>query len=57
MPLVCEISIEAYCRPNDVIRSLITLSTDGVSPNLTFFAQLRPIYSLFQPDSFHLTSD
>jgi hypothetical protein len=47
MPLVCEISIAAYCRPNDVIRSLIILATDVVSTNLTIFAQLRPIHIAF----------
>jgi hypothetical protein len=44
MPLVCEISIEAYCRPNDVIRPLIFHAATKISPNLTIYAQLRPIY-------------
>jgi hypothetical protein len=44
MPLVCEISIETYGRPNDVIRPLIIHAPDRLSPNLTIFAQLRPIF-------------
>jgi hypothetical protein len=47
MPLVCEISIEAYCRPNDVIRPLITLAFDRMSPNLKIHAQFWPIYIAF----------
>jgi hypothetical protein len=47
MPLVCEISIEAYCRPNAVIRPLIVRVTNRLSPILTFFAQVRAIYIAF----------
>jgi hypothetical protein len=57
MPRVCEISKEAYCRPNDVIRRLIIHAPDRLSPILTIFAQLRPIDSPFQSDSFPLASD
>jgi hypothetical protein len=44
MPLVCEVSIEAYCRPNDVIRPIIIHARNRMSPNLTTYAQFRPIY-------------
>jgi hypothetical protein len=47
MPLVCEISIEAYCRPNDVIRPLVIHLPNRMSPNLTIYAQFRPIYVAF----------
>jgi hypothetical protein len=47
MPLVCEISIEAYFRPNDVIRLLIIHAPNRLSPNLTIYAQLRPIFIAF----------
>jgi hypothetical protein len=39
MPLVCEISIEAYCGPNGVISPLINHASNGMSPDLNFFAQ------------------
>jgi hypothetical protein len=44
MPLVCEISIEAYCRPNDVIRPLIIQAYDSIFSRLTMYAQLGLIY-------------
>jgi hypothetical protein len=44
MPLVCEISIEAYCRPNYVIRHLIIHVSNKLSRNLTVYSQFRPIY-------------
>jgi hypothetical protein len=44
MPLVCEISIEAHCRPDDVISFLIIQASDRLSPNLTVYAQSRPIH-------------
>jgi hypothetical protein len=44
MPLVCEISKEAYCRPNDVIRPLILHILNILSANLTFFVQLKLIH-------------
>jgi hypothetical protein len=47
MPQVCEINDEAYTRPNDVVRPLIILATDVMSPNVTIFAQLRPIFIVF----------
>jgi hypothetical protein len=47
MLLVCEISIEAYCRPNAVIKPLIIHALDRMSPNLTIFAQLRPVFVAF----------
>jgi hypothetical protein len=47
MPLVCEISIEAYCRLNDVIRPLILYADTKISPKLTMYAQFRPIYIAF----------
>jgi hypothetical protein len=43
MPLVCEISKEAYCRPNDVIRPLIIHAPDRISPDLTIYAQVNPL--------------
>jgi hypothetical protein len=43
MSLVCGISIEAYCRPNDVIRPVVIHAPDRISPNLTIHAQLNPI--------------
>jgi hypothetical protein len=43
MPLVCEISIEAYCRRNDVIRRLLIDAPNRLSPNVTICAQLWPI--------------
>jgi hypothetical protein len=49
MPPVCEISIEVYFRPIDVIRPLVIHAPNRMSPNLTFYAQLRPIYMPFQP--------
>jgi hypothetical protein len=45
--MVCEISIEADCRPYDVIRPLIIHASSRMSPNLTIHAQLRPIYIAF----------
>jgi hypothetical protein len=39
MPLVCEISIEAYCRPNDVIRRLNLLARIRMSPFVTACSQ------------------
>jgi hypothetical protein len=47
MPLVCEISIEAYCRPNEVIRPLIIHAFDRMSRELTMYAQFWPIYNAF----------
>jgi hypothetical protein len=47
MPLVCEISRQAYCRPNDVIRSLILHAPTRMSANLTIFAQVRAIHIAF----------
>jgi hypothetical protein len=47
MPLVCEISIEAYCRRNDVIRRLNIDAPNRLSPNVTNCAQFRPIYNGF----------
>jgi hypothetical protein len=47
MPLVCEISIEAYCRLSDVYRPLVIHVHDRMSPNLTMYAQLRPIFIAF----------
>jgi hypothetical protein len=47
MPLVCEISEEAYCRPSDVIRPLTFHPPDRMSPNLTLLVQLRPIFIVF----------
>jgi hypothetical protein len=47
MPLVCEISIEAYCRTNDVIRPLIIHAFDRMSPKVTIHAQFWPIYIAF----------
>jgi hypothetical protein len=47
MPLVCEISIEAYCRRNDVIRRLIIGAPNRMSPNVTNCAQFRPINNAF----------
>jgi hypothetical protein len=49
MPLVCEISIEAYCRPNDVVRRLIILGPNRMSPNVTLCAQCWPTYNAFSP--------
>jgi hypothetical protein len=43
MPLVCVISEEGYCRVKDVIRPLVIHAPDRLSPNLTFYAQFRPI--------------
>jgi hypothetical protein len=43
MPLVCEISIEAYCRRKDVIRRLIIHAPNRMSPDVTICAQLWPI--------------
>jgi hypothetical protein len=42
MPLVCEISIEAYCRPNEVFGPLNIHTHVSMSPNLTIYAQLGP---------------
>jgi hypothetical protein len=47
MPLVCEISIEAYCRLNDVIRLLVIHLPIRMSSNLTIYAQFRPFYVAF----------
>jgi hypothetical protein len=44
MLLVCEISIEAYCRPNDVIKPMPIHTPTRMSPNLTIHAQLRAIF-------------
>jgi hypothetical protein len=47
MPRVCEISIEGYCRPNEVFRPLIIHAHDILSPNLTIYAQLGPFHVAF----------
>jgi hypothetical protein len=47
MPLVCEISIEASCRPNDIITLVSIHSLDRLSPNLIVYAQLRPVHIAF----------
>jgi hypothetical protein len=47
MPLVCEVSIEAYCRPNDVIRPLIIHASNRLSPFLKIYAQFLPIHIAF----------
>jgi hypothetical protein len=47
MPLVCEMSIEAYCRPNHVIRPLVIHLPNRLSPNLIIYAQLGPFYVAF----------
>jgi hypothetical protein len=47
MPLMFEISIEAYCRPNDVIRPLVIHLPNRMSPNLTTYTQFRPFYVAF----------
>jgi hypothetical protein len=44
MPLVCEISMEAYCRPIEVVRPLNSHALNRLSPNLTIHAQFRPFY-------------
>jgi hypothetical protein len=44
MPLVCEISMEAYSRPNVVIRRLFIHAHDRIPPYLTIYAQFNPIY-------------
>jgi hypothetical protein len=44
MPLVCEISIEFYCRRNDVIRPLNIHALNRLSPKLSIYAQFLPIY-------------
>jgi hypothetical protein len=49
MPLVCEISIEAYCRPNDVIRRLIIHAPNRMSPNVTVCAHFWPVYDALSP--------
>jgi hypothetical protein len=43
MPLVCEISVEAHCLPNDVIRPIVIHAFDQLPRNLTIHAQLNPI--------------
>jgi hypothetical protein len=58
MPLVCEISLEAYCRRIDVIRRLSIDAPNRLSPDVTICAQLWPNPQvLFHPDRWHLTSD
>jgi hypothetical protein len=57
MPMVCEISIEAYCRPNDVVRRLNNHATITMVAYVTVCAQLGPIYIIFDADSCHSTSD
>jgi hypothetical protein len=47
MPRVCEISIEGCCRPNEVFKPLNIHAHDRLSPNLTIYAQLRPIFIAF----------
>jgi hypothetical protein len=47
MPLVCEISIEAYCRPNDVIRPIILHAPNRMSPNPRVFAQVWAFHIAF----------
>jgi hypothetical protein len=47
MPLVCEISIEAYCRPNHVVRRLIIHAPIRLVANVTLRAQFWPIYNAF----------
>jgi hypothetical protein len=49
MPLVCEISIEAYCRPNDVIRPLTSHALVSSFPHLTIHAKFWPVFIAFQP--------
>jgi hypothetical protein len=49
MPLVCEISIEAYCRPNDVVRRLVIHASKGIPPNVTTCGQFWPIYKVCSP--------
>jgi hypothetical protein len=49
MPLVCEISIDAYCRPNCVIRSLSNHASNRLSPDLNIFAQERPVHTASPP--------
>jgi hypothetical protein len=49
MPLVCEISIEAYCRPNGAIRPLTSHALVRPSSNLTIHAKFWPVYIAFQP--------
>jgi hypothetical protein len=44
MPLVCEISLEDHCRPNDVIRPSPIHASNRISPSLTFVGQLRPVH-------------
>jgi hypothetical protein len=39
MALVSEISIDAYCGPNGVIRSLSNHASNRLSPDLNIFAQ------------------
>jgi hypothetical protein len=47
MPLVCEISLEAYCRRIDVMRRLIIDAPNRMTPDVTIFAQFWPITNAF----------
>jgi hypothetical protein len=47
MPLVCEISIEAHCRPNHVVRRLIIHAPNRMSPNVTLCEQFSPMHKAF----------
>jgi hypothetical protein len=47
MSLVSEISTQVCFRANDVMRPLIIHARNKMSPNLTFYAQLEPIYMPF----------
>jgi hypothetical protein len=47
MSLVCELRIEAYCRPTEVIRPLTIHACERMLPYLTIYAQLGPIYIAF----------
>jgi hypothetical protein len=49
MTLVCEISIEAYCRPIDVVRRLIIHAPNRMSPIVTTCGQFWPIYNVYSP--------
>jgi hypothetical protein len=49
MPLVCEISLQAYCRPTDVIRRLIIHAPNRMSANVTSYAEFWPICIALPP--------
>jgi hypothetical protein len=49
MLLACEISMQAYYRPNDVIRPVNVLAPDRMSPNLTIHVQLWPVFIALPP--------